>query len=222
MDAVERIKASVGKIEAGGEIVGLMKKHVGFAGVQEAACGAIDNLCRIKCEMGAVNSDPIFKVVALGGIGAVVAGMRAHAGATGVQQQGCLALGVLCANHAQHELGVIEAVLAGMDAHKDAAGVQEQGCAALRSISRLKANKVRVAELGGIEVVLAGMHAHTGAEGVQEQGCGALGILCDNDDVVERIKALGTVREVVERARAAHPSNSSLQAWGEKILGKLE
>ena len=35
-----------------------------------------------------------------------------------------------------------------------------------------------------------------------------------------RMKALGTV-EVVERAVAAHPSNSDIQVWGKLVLAEL-
>jgi len=33
--------------------------------------------------------------------------------------------------------------------------------------------------------------------------------------------ALGTVREVVEGARAAYPESACIQEWGKFVLGKL-
>jgi hypothetical protein len=157
----------------------------------------------------------------------IVGLMEEHAGAVGVQEQGCNLLGNLSYNNANRvkiaELGGIEAVRAGMLAHPDAAGVQEAGCSALYNLCENNtANQVKVAELGGIEVVLAGMLAHPDAAVVQNQGCRALCYICyDNNANVKRMKALGTVREVVERAVAAHPSNSSIQTFGKELLAKL-
>ncbi|KAJ1470431.1 hypothetical protein T484DRAFT_3607931 [Baffinella frigidus] len=227
--AREKVKAS----EKPSEIVGLMKKHVGAEGVQEAGCEALGNICRTstasqRCELVRV------KVARLGGIEAVLAGMGAHVDAAGVQKAGCEALRILCENNKAitvevAPLGVIEAVLTGMRAHAGAAGVQEAGCRALGRLSRNADNQVKVAGLGGIEAVVAGMRAHAGGA-VQQNGCEALyTTLCLHDDEgvkvnagnVERMKALGTVQGAVESAIAAHPSNSNVQRLGRQVLGKL-
>ncbi|KAJ1481072.1 armadillo-type protein [Baffinella frigidus] len=170
-----------------------MCAHPGASGMQLAGCRVLRSLC--------ANTAIQVKVAAHGGIEAVLVGMDAHTGAAGVQAWGCAALSSLCANNADNTVVVaglrgIEAVVMGMRAHADAAWVQAAGCDALCNLCVGDAeNKARVAKLGGVEAVLAGMAV------VQKHECRTLRQLCANALVVE----------VVERARAAHPWNSTVQ-----------
>jgi hypothetical protein len=187
--------------------------------VQEQGFLALGNFCWAK--------DNIMKdkIAELGGIEALLAGMRAHAGAAGVQVAGCLALYSLCDQHEDNRVKVaehfgIEAVLASMNAHEDDPMVQQQGCRALSNLCSKNANnQAKIAALGGIKAVVGGMRTHAGAAGVQVAGCRALRELCDDANNLERINKLH--RNVVESAMAAHPSNRSVEAEGRKLLGKL-
>jgi len=74
---------------------------------------------------------------------------------------------------------------------------------------------------GQPEEIVGLMKHHIGAAEVQEEGCVALYHLGESASNVKWMKALGTVREVVESAITAHPSNAFLQQYGKDVLAQL-
>jgi len=94
----------------------------------------------------------------LGGIKVVLAGMRTHTGAEGVQEQGCAALGILCrleANRAKvAALGGVEVVIAGIEAHAGDEDVQAMGCKALRVLCFNAGIVKRMKALGTVREVV--------------------------------------------------------------------
>ncbi|KAJ1490121.1 hypothetical protein T484DRAFT_1777929 [Baffinella frigidus] len=115
-----------------------------------------------------------------------------------------------------------------MRAHKGATKVQEAGFGALCNFYHTD-DAIRVEVAGksiSIEAVLAAMRAHANLEEVQFQGCWVLQDLCTNADntnadTVARMKAICTLREVVESAIATYPSNSMVQRSGKGVLDRL-
>jgi len=112
--------------------------------------------------------------------GTVVTVMRQHVARVEVQEQGCAALRILAASHAENQTriaraGGIEAVVKAMQTHAQSADVQQEGCRALRNSSFNHAeNKARIADAGGIEAVVAAMQTHMQSAEVQRKGCRAL------------------------------------------------
>ena len=98
----------------------------------------------------------------------MVAAMRAHPQAAGVQEQGSCALGHVCRGvgaaaqartQRAAEAGALEAVVAAMQAHLQAAGGQEHACLVLRNVcggvdAAALARRQRAVEAGAIEAVV--------------------------------------------------------------------
>ena len=122
--AHEAVRASKAAVDA----VELMRVHRYDAAQQKKGCATLSAFANVDAKRTAI--------AAAGGVGCVVAAMRAHADAVDVQQGGCHALGNLADNHAANQAAIAAAggigcVVAAMRAHADAAGVQQWGCHAL-------------------------------------------------------------------------------------------
>eukprot|EP00290_Baffinella_frigidus_P031750 CAMPEP_0180268050 /NCGR_PEP_ID=MMETSP0988-20121125/1895_1 /TAXON_ID=697907 /ORGANISM="non described non described, Strain CCMP2293" /LENGTH=362 /DNA_ID=CAMNT_0022238809 /DNA_START=15 /DNA_END=1103 /DNA_ORIENTATION=- len=224
-NAATKLKVSSGGMKA---VVAALRGHVGAEEVQEAGCRALAKITNAERVEPLLHIFDSWGEEALSGIiETVLAGMRAHAFAPGVQEQAFLALGNLATARDTTkdkiaELGGLEALLAGMRAHADAAGVQVAGSSALCSLcDNNDNNRVKAAELFGIEVVLAGMNVHEDAEGVQLQGCRALSNLSvQNADNQAKVAALGGIKAVVACMRT-HAGIPGVQAHGCRALRTL-
>ena len=118
------------------------------------------------------------RVGAAGCIRAVVAAMRGHTDAGGVQARGAQALAAF-AGDAENALGVAqgggcEAVVAAMWAHGGDADVQENCAAAVSALAAEGDNLERLAAAGAIELVVAALRSHVGNAAVCRDGCEAL------------------------------------------------
>ena len=225
-NAATKLKLSKPGIKA---VVAGMRVHAGAEEVQEAGCRALAKMTNAERVEPKLHIFDAWVVEALSEIiEVVVAGMRAHAGAPEVQEQGFLALGNFCwakdniMKDKIAELGGIEALLAGMRAHAGAAGVQVAGCLALYSLcDQHEDNRVKAAERFGIEAVLASMNAHEDDPMVQQQGCRALSNLCSkNANNQAKIAALGGIKAVVGGMRT-HAGAAGVQVAGCRALREL-
>jgi hypothetical protein len=212
------ILVSAGGIKA---IVAVMKKHLDNAIIQKSGCWALRNIAAIAAADETMwevlrkitaNADKTKrKVVAEGGIEAVVAAMNAHTRVADVQENGCAALGNIAMLSEENmekvaEKGGIEAVVAAMEEHlnnaeahliKINAVVQESGCRALGNIAATAKTKQEVAKKGGIKAVVAAMNAYLNNAFVQEQGYYALWNIAFNDKKTMPKVVLGSINVMV-------------------------
>ena len=117
-------------------------------------------------EEGALREERRARAGAAGAVEAVVAVMRAHAEAVGVQENGCEALRNMAADNPENRArsrvaGAVEAVVAAMRAHKFYVLLQENGFGALYTMSvDSHENQARARAAGAPEAVASAMRTH--------------------------------------------------------------
>ena len=236
------ILVSAGGIQA---IVAVMNAHLDNAIIQESGCLALANItanetkwkvlgnitAKVLGNITANADETKRKVVAEGGIEAVVAAMNAYLNNATIQIRGCAALGniAMLAENMQKvaEKGGIEAVVAAMNAHlnnaeahliKINAVVQESGCRALRNIAATAKTNLNVAEKGGIEAVVAAMRRYPKNIEIQKQGYSALWNIAYDREIPSYVSA-GDINGVMAIMNA-HLKNADVQEFFCKELLK--
>ena len=157
-----------------------------------------------------------------------------------VQENGCWALGTLCAGDGAEAAaareravaaGALRAVVAALEAHRDETGVQHRGCLALQRVcdgddDGAGPRAQAACAAGAAEAVVAALEA-LGARSVAvaDQGCAALCSICFGDDAgvdarCARVEAAGAVAVVVA-AMCAHPSSGGVQGNGCAALANV-
>jgi len=195
--------------------------------IAEAVCMRLGDLCnearnrQLAMDAGAIEG--------------VVAVLRIHRQAEGVQAQGCFALFKMCVGtdaaalarkQRSVDAGALEVVVAALRAHPQVAEVQEWGCLALNNMcsgtdAAALARKQRSVDAGALEVVVAALRAHPQVAAVQERGCFALGQMCFGIDDAGHVRRQRAVQSgavaAVTAAMQAHPQVERVQLYGQMV-----
>jgi uncharacterized membrane protein YecN with MAPEG domain len=169
---------------------------------------------------------PAAPIAAYDGIEAIVSAMTAHSNESEVQEQGCVALGILARENDANRVSIaandgIEAIVSAMTAHSNISEMQQCGCYALGSLARDNdANRVSIAANDGVEAIVSAMTAHSNISEMQQCGCYALGNLACNDANSVSIAAKDGIEAIVS-AMTAHSNESKVQEHGCAALGYI-
>ena len=159
-----------------------------------------------------------------GGIDVILAAMKQHPDSTGVQEEGCWALGQVAyynaaRSHTIAEKGGIEAAFRAMTQHSHHEKVQQQGCYALGKVAwNNDANRRTIAEKGGIEAAFRAMTQHSHDEDVQRWGCY---MMCRMVDCASVRPAIREGKAVMDAARNNFPNNDSIKNYLDAVYGKI-
>jgi len=148
------------------------------------------------------------KIVAAGGVHAIIAVMKSNPKAPDIQEFACGALWNLSAtDDSAASLGLSE-ILKAMKALPMASGVQRQACGVLRNLTENNLLSKKVANAGGIAAILTAMRNHPDASQVHDVACGALANLAEDNAVL--LCQQGAVADVVA-AMKSHLDVESVQ-----------
>jgi hypothetical protein len=175
-----------------------LRAHATHAGAAEAAAALLACIhWPAQCEAGGRGA----------AAEALVAAMRAHAGAAPVQVQACRALSVFAVSHQNAvravALGAVEAVCYALRAHTSDAAAQESALHALGNLVSDAAAAQRAHAAAGAAAAVAALRAHGACAPVQQYGCGALSDMAEHcEEAAAAAVAAGAVEAVCDALRA--------------------
>lgn len=219
VQATRSASARADFVEADGipSLIASINRYRRSAKAAEGACIILQNL--------AVDPDHRKKILADGGVKALVGAMKEHPQDAAIQELGCAALrnvgsGADASTKAHiSAAGGILVVVHAMRRHSSSVAVQEQGLRALRNLAKdSSGNKVAIA--GTVPVIIESMQHHLGSEEIQREGCATLRNLSVAADNQVAIAACGGVTCVVS-ALLASPKAEKVQVQGTGALFNL-
>jgi len=187
------------------------------AAQQENACEALRNLI--------VDQDSRSFASSLGAIDLVLAAMKAHQDAPGVQGHCAGTLTHLAAGPLEREVifGAqgLEMVVRGMKQHESASLVQYKACAVLANLAADLESQLLVGKSGAIQRILRGMERHLNEQLVQDYCIGALFNLSRAPENMLAL-ALAGGEQVVKAALKIHPEAPTVRQVGQVLAATLE
>ena len=134
------------------------------AGLQLSGCAAL----RTLADGGAadVATEPGAELLASGGVAAVVAAMRSHAGDAAVLAEGARALHILArvvyrSTAQMAEAGAVQTIVAALAAHPSEPEVAQWSAAALRNLAFSDAVERQIGAAGGIPLLASAIREHS-------------------------------------------------------------
>lgn len=195
------------------------------AEVQSWGCGVLRERCGTGS--GPAQASVKAKIVALGGVEAVLRALEGHLTSEAVQESACAALGNFAFDDPTIArrivvAGGVRAVLAALQGHPKVEELQGWAFFCLRNLA-VAAPACQAELLAGdaVRLVLLGIGSYPKAKKVQGCGCAVLGILAGaSAEVRAQIAALGGVDLILDGLQK-HPDVVKVQGCGWAALGNL-